>query len=154
MKSFIILLLLAFSVSNNVAIDRLVGEVWYVEGYFEDGDYLYQEYEFSKENDSIYLHKTFAKKSKYSELYLLSENRITISQNALHCDLEDTTLNLHITTQDRNIYFDYDYTLHGKNLKMRDSWIYEDDSTFRFQIGEWDSEKYLKIYMDTQIIRK
>jgi hypothetical protein len=154
LKILIFSLLLLFVGEAKHTLERLALNTWVVDEYFDDGDYLYQEYSFIKIDDTTFIHKTFAKKAEQSELMFLSESRLILSGNKVKCSTADTSLHLKYTFEHRNIYLDYDYVLHGRNATMRDSWIYQNDSSFNFIIGEWDGNKYTKIYMETPLKRR
>lgn len=153
-KTFGLFLLFSFLPNSFQAIERLDGTTWIVDEYFEDGDYLHQEYSFDRVDDSTFIHSTLAKPHPDSCLRLLSENRLIFTEAKVRCETKDTSLHLKCITEAKNIYFDYDYKLHGNQVKMRDAWVYLNDTTFKYIIGQRKAGKFTKIYMETLLKRK
>lgn len=122
--------------------------------YFEDGDLLHQEYTFKQLNDSTMEQVTRAKSQANSPLKVISTTKLIITENGIKCHAQDTSLHLICYTKGKSIYFDYDYKLHGKHLKMRDAWIYMNDSTFTMMIGQRQNDEFTKLFMETKLIRK
>ncbi len=153
-RIYILISFLCLTACSESAIERLNGTTWVVNEYFADGDYLYQEYSFEKINDSTYKELTFNKSKPNDNLKLLSTHLLIATSDGIRCETKDTSLNLRCSTDKNDIFFDYDYVLHGENVKMRDAWIYKDDSTFVYKIGKRKDGEFVGLFMQTDLKRK
>ncbi len=55
-----------------------------------------------------------------------------------------------VTIENQNIHYDYEY----QGYKLRDSWIFIDENTYKYIVGVWEAEAWKQKFYEGEFIRK